>query len=158
MALSGYLTLVGEKQGAINGSVTDKGHEKTILVVAVDHQVNAPFDVTSGAATGGHQHQPLVITKQVDDSSPMLWKALVDAENMTTWTLGFWRQTVTGAQENYYSILLASARIVGIKMELLNNSYPDLASIPMLEKVAFVYQSIKWTSPTAALSTVGTWA
>src|ERR1700730_18050393 len=44
MALTLYLTLKGEKQGDIKGSVTQKGHEGTIAVVALDHGIQSPRD------------------------------------------------------------------------------------------------------------------
>ena len=48
MALNAYLTLKGQKQGDIHGSVVQKGREGSIMVIAVDHQVMSPRDPASG--------------------------------------------------------------------------------------------------------------
>jgi len=145
MALNAYLKLKGQKQGAINGGVTVKGRENQIEVNAVDHQVNRAFDAGTGVPAGSTQHQPLVITKDVDKSSPLLYNALANNEILTEFSLFFWTPSVTGAETQYYTIVLNNARIVGIKNEMPNNNYPDLVKLNVREKVAFTYEKITWT-------------
>lgn len=70
MALNAYLKLSGKKQGQIKGSVTQKGRENTIMVIAVSHEILSPRDAASGIATGKRMHKPFVITKELDKSSP----------------------------------------------------------------------------------------
>ena len=70
MALNAYLTLKGQKQGDIKGSTTQKGREGTIMVIAQSHEIVSPRDAASGLPTGKRQHKPMVITKEVDKSSP----------------------------------------------------------------------------------------
>lgn len=48
MALNAYLKLKGQKQGDIKGSVTQKGRENKIMVIAVSHEVVSPRDMASG--------------------------------------------------------------------------------------------------------------
>jgi type VI secretion system secreted protein Hcp len=43
MALNAYLKLKGQKSGEINGSVTQKGREGKIMVIAVSHDVSFPL-------------------------------------------------------------------------------------------------------------------
>src|SRR4051812_9196262 len=90
MALNAYLKMKGAKQGDIKGSVTQKGREGKIMVIAVSHEIVSPRDVASGQATGKRMHKPFVITKEVDKSSPLLYNALVNNENITDWELQFW--------------------------------------------------------------------
>ncbi|HRI69004.1 MAG TPA: type VI secretion system tube protein Hcp, partial [Polyangium sp.] len=42
MALNAYLRLKGQKQGEIKGSVTQKGREGSIMVIAVSHEIISP--------------------------------------------------------------------------------------------------------------------
>src|ERR1043165_4020450 len=91
MALNAYLTLKGQKQGNINGSVTQKGHENQIMVIAVSHEVVSPRDAASGLPTGKRQHKPLVITKEIDKATPLLYKALVTNETLTSFVLNFYQ-------------------------------------------------------------------
>src|SRR5947209_7480301 len=93
MALSAYLTLAGQKQGPINGSVTEKGRENSILVHSYENLITSPRDAASGLATGKRVHQPITVTKEMDRSSVLLWNALVNNENLTSWVLKIWTPT-----------------------------------------------------------------
>src|SRR6266404_1793228 len=89
MALNAYLKLKGQKSGEIKGSVTQKGREGSIMVIAVSHDVISPRDAASGLPTGKRMHKPFVITKELDTSSPLLYNILVTNENITEWVLHF---------------------------------------------------------------------
>ena len=65
MALNAYLKLKGQKQGDIKGSVTQKGREGKIMVIAASHDVLSPRDAASGLPTGKRMHKPFVITKVI---------------------------------------------------------------------------------------------
>ena len=94
MALNAYLSLTGQQQGQIKGSVTQKGREGKIMVIAAEHEVLSPRDPASGLALGKRQHKPFVITKEIDVSSPRLYSALAGNEGFTDWELQFWAPTV----------------------------------------------------------------
>jgi type VI secretion system secreted protein Hcp len=59
MALNAYLSVVGQKQGDIKGSVTQKGREGKIMVIAFTHEIVCPRDPASGIPTGKRIHKPL---------------------------------------------------------------------------------------------------
>src|SRR5436190_23161975 len=52
MALNAFLKIVGKKSGEVRGSVSQKGREGRILVIAADHTIVAPSDPQAGVATG----------------------------------------------------------------------------------------------------------
>ncbi len=83
MALNAYLTLKGETQGDIKGSVTQAGREDTIAIIAFDQEIKSPRDAASGLPTGKRQHGPLTITKEVDKSTPLIYSAMVNNENIS---------------------------------------------------------------------------
>jgi type VI secretion system secreted protein Hcp len=145
MALNAYLKLKGQKQGDIKGSVTQKGREDSILVIAVNHQVLSPRDAASGLPTGKRQHKPFTITKEVDKSSPLLYNALVNNENITAWKLQFWQPSAAGKEQQHYTIELTNASIAAIQLEMLNNKYPENMQHKEREHVSFCYQKIVWT-------------
>jgi len=145
MALNAYLTLSGQKQGEIKGSVTQKGREGSIMVIAVSHEILSPRDPASGLPTGKRMHKPLVITKELDRSSPLLYNVLVNNENLTKWELKFWRPSATGAEQQFYTITLTNANISKIEFGMLNNKYDQLMKFAEYEEVAFTYQKIEWT-------------
>lgn len=148
MALNAYLTLKGQKQGDIKGSVTQKGREGKIMVIAVNHEVLSPRDAASGQATGKRQHKPFTITKEIDKSSPLLYNVLITNENITNWELQFFTPKQTGAgagtETNHYTVKLTNAQIIDIKSIMLNNKNPELVRYAEYEEVSFTYQKIEW--------------
>jgi type VI secretion system secreted protein Hcp len=144
VALNAYLRLVGAKQGEIKGSVTQKGREGKIMVIAVSHGIMSPHDPGSGQATGRRQHGPFVITKEADRATVPLRSMLVDNEVAKEWELQFWR-SVTAAETQYFSIALREAVIVSIDLQMPNNKQADLMKLETFEEVAFTYRRIEWT-------------
>jgi len=144
MALNSYLKLTGEKQGDIKGSVTQKGRQGKIIVMAFNHEVQSPRDPASGQATGKRIHKPFVITKEIDMSSPLLYAALVNGENIITWELQCFAASVRGVEVNNYTVTLANAKIADIKSIMLNNKVPENVKMPLMEEVSFVYEKIVW--------------
>lgn len=151
MALNAYLQLTGQKQGDIKGSVTQKGREGKIMVIAVNHDIVSPRDAATVLPTGKRQHKPFVITKELDKSTPLLFNALVNNENITSWELQFFTPHIqagsgaAGMEVNHYTVRLTNANISDIKSIMLNNKNPDLMKFTEYEEVAFTYQKIEWT-------------
>lgn len=157
MALNAYLKLKGQKSGEIKGSVTQKGREGKIMVIAVSHEIVSPRDAASGLPTGKRMHKPFVITKELDKSSPLLYNVLVNNENLTEWTLEFWQPSATGAEKQHYTIKLTNANIATIDFRMANNKHPDLMKFSEYEEVAFTYQKIEWTWNDGGISASDDW-
>ncbi|MFA6149604.1 MAG: type VI secretion system tube protein TssD [bacterium] len=150
MALNAYLRLKGQKQGDIKGSVTQKGRENSIMVIAYSHEIVSPRDAASGLPTGKRMHKPLVITKELDKSTPLLYSALVNNENIPEWKLEFWTpqlaaKTGSGSERQHYTIKLTNASIAAIGQRMLNNKNPELTRYVEYEEISFTYQKIEWT-------------
>jgi len=151
MALNAYMKLKGQKQGEIKGSVTQKGRENMIMVIAVSHEIVSPRDAASGLPTGKRMHKPFVITKELDKSSPLLYSALVNNENISELEVQFWSPQVGGAakgagtETQHYTVKLTNANIASIGFRMLNNKNPELTRYAEYEEVAFTYQKIVWT-------------
>ncbi len=157
MALNAYLSLKGQKQGDIKGSVTQKGREGKIMVIAVSHEVMSPRDAASGLPTGKRMHRPFVITKELDKSTPLLMNALVNNENISTWELQFWQPSPTGAEKQHYTIKLTNANIASINFRMLNNKNPELMKYAEHEEIAFTYQKIEWTWVDGGIMALDDW-
>jgi len=157
MALNAYLTLKGQKQGAINGSVTQKGRENSILVHSFSNEILSLRDASSGLPTGKRQHKPVFILKEVDKASPRLWSALVDNENLVEWQLNFWSPTPAGIEKETYRIDLTNASIASIREYMPDNEDPAKANLPLLEEISFVYQKIQWTWIDGGITAMDDW-
>jgi type VI secretion system secreted protein Hcp len=140
-----YLKIRGQKSGDVKGGVTLRGREGSIMVNAVSHSIVAPRDAASGLPTGKLQHKPLVITKEVDASSPVLHKIMATNEKITSFKLQFWRLGANGKEEQYFTIELVNASIASIDARMYDNKNPELASYAFREELAFTYEKITWT-------------
>jgi len=78
------------------------------------HNITLPRDAASGLPTGKRQHSPLKILKEIDKSSPLLYNALVNNENLVKAKLRFYRINQAGQEEHYFTIELVNASIVSI--------------------------------------------
>ena len=150
MALNAYLRLNGQKQGQIKGSVLQKTREDSIMVIAVSHSILSPRDAASGLPTGKRMHKPLVVTKEIDKSSPLLYNMLTNNENIPTWKLEFWTPQLdakrgVGSESQHYTIELENANIASIDFRMANNKHPDLMKFAEYEEIAFTYEKITWT-------------
>jgi type VI secretion system secreted protein Hcp len=150
MGLSAYLTLKGQKQGAIKGSVTTKGREDTIGVIAVSHSIVSPRDPASGLPTGKRMHKPFTFKKVLDQSSPLLLNALVNNENLTVTKFDFWEPNPAGVDKNFYRVEMVNASISSYDVRQGDLRDPEQAKLAIWEEIAIVYQKITWTilSPT----------
>jgi type VI secretion system secreted protein Hcp len=157
MALNAYLKLKGETQGEIRGSVTQAGREDSIMVIATNHEVVSPRDAASGLPTGKRQHKPFTITKEVDQSTPLLYNVLVNNENITEWKLEYWQPSASGREVQHYHVELVNASISAIQQEMLNNKYPENMQHKEREHVSFCYQKIIWTWTDGGITAEDDW-
>jgi len=157
MALNAYLKLKGQKQGAINGSVTQKGRENSIMIIAASHSVMSPRDAASGLATGKRMHKPFVTTQELDKSVPLLYNVLVNNENITEWTLQFWEPSSTGAEKQYFTIKLTNATIASVDFRMANNKHPDLMKFKEYLEISYTYQKIEWTWTDGGITALDDW-
>lgn len=157
MALNAYLKLKGQKSGEIKGSVTQKGREGKIMIIATTHEIVSPRDPASGLPTGKRMHKPFVITKELDKSTPLLFNVLVNNENVTEWELQYWRPSATGAEQQHYTVKLTNANIASIAQRMPNNKHPDLMKFDTYEEIAFTYQKIEWTWTDGGVTAMDDW-
>ena len=144
MASDAYLKMKGQKHGDVKGSVTQKGREGAIMVIAAEHEIVSPRDPASGLPTGKRQHKPLVITKELDKSSPVLYAMLVTNEVIKEWELQFWASSKAGVEIQRYTVRLTGASISDIKFHMPNNKVPETAKLSEYEEISFIYQKIEW--------------
>ncbi len=148
--MNAYMSVKAQKQGLIQGSVTQKGREGKIMVIASDHFVLSPSDAATGLPTGKRQHKPFMITKEVDRSSVQLRAAFVTNENLPEVQIQYWTPNIkaatgVGSEYQYFTVTLSNARIANIRHVMHNNKNPELMRYAASEEIALVYQKITWT-------------
>lgn len=161
MANHGYMSITGKKQGLISSGCSSQdsignkcqiGHFDEIMVLAYSHDMVAGSD---GTVTGGRgQHRPVVITKNIDKSSPLISGALHDGEEVEC-VIDFYRTSPIGSQEKYFVIRLSGARIAYINFQVPH--VINMTEGQPQEVVAIRYRDITWTHVGAGTSAHSSW-
>lgn len=149
-----YLTLKGKKQGLISagcssvdsiGNKGQEGHKDQILTLSLDHSMTREQHVS---------HHPVVLSKPVDKSSPLLGVAISNNESLEA-LFEFYRTNASGAQELYYTLLLTDATISDIAVSI-PHSITHTGSQPQ-ETISLKYKSIAWNHNIAGTSGYSIW-
>ncbi|KTC16180.1 type VI secretion system protein [Pseudomonas marginalis ICMP 9505] len=157
MANHGYITITGKAQGLISagcstqnsiGNKCQAGHVDEIMVLSYTH------NMVNVGNTNKPLHSPIMITKNIDKSSPLLAQALSSKEEVNC-VLSFYRVSSFGQQEKFYSVSVNGGIIADLTLEmphaiLQNDAEPQ-------EHVAIRYRDITWTHNAAGTSGYSTW-
>ena len=163
MAMLAYMKVKGQKQGNIQGSVTQKRREGSIEVIEFHHSILSPRDAVSGLPTGKRMHKPLTITKPTDKATTHLYAALTANENLPEVTIDFWTPQIkaatgAGTEVQFYTVKLTNASISSIAAALPNRDDPSQQKLPLHEVVEFTYQKIEWTWKEGGATAMDDWA
>jgi type VI secretion system secreted protein Hcp len=151
--LNSYLRVTGETQGQIDGGVTQAGREDTIEVLSFSHGIEAPIDGATGMATGVREHEPLVVTTKLEESTPLLLNALANNENIVEFRLEMWEPSRSGKELQYYTIELQNASVAFIEI----NSGEERTD-PHTATIGFSYQTITHTYEDGGITGQDNWA
>lgn len=143
MANYSYMTMSGKKTGLISagcstqesiGNKCQIDHADQILVLALNHAMTNVSNVSHAV------HNPLIIYKNLDKSSPLLGMAMATREELSC-VIDLYR-TTNGGQQKYYTLKLLGVQIVGINVDIPNVLMFNDA--PPTEQVMLRYHSITW--------------
>jgi len=162
MAMMAYMYAKGQKSGEIKGSITQKGREGSIGVIAASHEIVSPRDPQSGLPTGQRMHKPFVITKELDKASPILLHVLCSNENLSEVTIKFWTPQLkaasgAGSEVQHYTVKLTNANIANISFHQANIRNPELVKFAEYEEIAMTYQKIEWTWTDGGITASDDW-
>jgi type VI secretion system secreted protein Hcp len=136
------LTASGKK---IMGGVNLKGHEGHIACIAYEQK-----GVLQNGPVPRH-YSPIVIRKEIDRSSPILWEAMIKMQ-VIAGDFRFFRPENRqlggaggGVDFQYYTVNIKNARIIGIRQVTENVRNPEQARLPDYEEVTIAYDAITWT-------------
>jgi type VI secretion system secreted protein Hcp len=150
MPCPAYLTLKGTRQGLITagasskasiGNVSQEDHQDKIFVQAIGHNI-----FMGGRGEHSYRmHEPLVITKVFDKSTPLLNMAMCNSEALVQCRLEWYRTVGEGGMEHYFTTELEDALIVGIEVLMPHCQDSASAHLTHLERIHIAYRKINWT-------------
>lgn len=105
-----------------------------------------PIEPATGQVVGRPQHRPIRLVKRIDKCTPLLLKAL-DQHETVAGRIRFFRPDVNGAgaEENFLTITIAAAHVVGMQAISEDAILAGDAAPPMLETVTLTYGQATWT-------------
>jgi hypothetical protein len=157
MANHGYMTLAGKTQRLISASCSTQesmgnkyqsGHTDEIMVLSYNHTMANIGNINRPT------HHPIIITKNVDKSSPLLAQALSNREEING-TISFYRVSPAGTQEKFYSVSISGGIIADLTLDMPHVILQSDAE-PQ-EHVAIRYREITWRHHLAGTSGYSFW-
>jgi type VI secretion system secreted protein Hcp len=160
-----YMTVTGEKQGQITagantpesvGNKYQEEHTDESTVLECNHPIMIPRDPQTGQPTGQRVHLPFTVRTRFDKAAPLMDQAICTGERLQV-EIKWWRTTMQGTQEHYYTHKLTDATLVDVKTEVVlctdtSQDYRDH------EKVySMVYRKIEWKHEVAATEGSDDW-
>ncbi|PXZ05791.1 Hcp family type VI secretion system effector [Gilliamella apicola] len=145
MAVPAYMFLKDDGGADIKGSVTVVGREGSVEVVEFDHKVYIPTDGNTGKLTGTRVHKALEFVKEVDASSPYLYKAVTTGQNLKSVEIKWYKINDAGQEVEYFNTLMDGVKVVSIKPEMHNIKDPTKEQYNHLERIELRYEKITWT-------------
>lgn len=156
MANVGYMTIEGEEQGLISagcsseasiGNKCQADHIDQILVLSLAHHMGNREN--SGHAT----LDPLVITKYLDKSSPLLAQALNRREPFKC-LIDFYRSNGID-EELFYTISLKGCILADLTLDMPHAVLQNDGELQ--EHLAIRYEEIRWTHHKGSTSGYALW-
>ncbi|OZY49813.1 Hcp family type VI secretion system effector [Pseudomonas lundensis] len=157
MANQGYMTIIGKAQGLISagcstqesiGNKCQSAHADEIMVLSYNHNM-ANFGNIDRPT-----HKPILITKNVDKSSPLLAQALSSREEING-VIHFYRISSFGLQEKFYTVEIKGGVVVDLTLDM-PHAVLQYDFEPQ-EHLAIRYRYITWTHHLAGTSGYSSW-
>ncbi|WP_313051534.1 Hcp family type VI secretion system effector [Atlantibacter hermannii] len=140
MSNPAYLVLKDENGSPMKGSSLVFGREGAIELTSFTHNVSIPVDGNSGKLTGTRIHMPVMLQKEFDSVSPLLFRALSTGRTLQSATIKMYQINEAGLEQEYFNILLEDVKITSITPDL----YPGAGTGTHLETVLMRYEKIIW--------------
>ena len=144
MAIPVYLWLQDDGGAQIKGSVDVQKREGSIEVIAQDHSVHIATDNNTGKLTGTRIHEPFMFTKEVDASSPYLYKAVTSGQTLKSAEFKWYRYDDAGQEAEYFTTTLDKVRVVKVSSKMRDIKNPDNEKYNHMEEVELRYEKITW--------------
>jgi type VI secretion system secreted protein Hcp len=152
MAIPAYMLIDG-----IKGSVNVAGREGTVEILEFNHRVYLPTDRDNGTSTGTRKHEPLVIHKAFDKSSPLLYKAVCTGSKIAKIEISWYEITDQGEEKAYFKHELEGCKISSVRSYMHNIKDKTKEQFVHQEEVTICYEKISWTFLDGNLTHTDAW-
>jgi len=144
MAIPVYLWLEDDAGRIVKGSVDVNGRENSIEVCELMHSVERPVDPFTGTITVRPIHSSYAFMKNVDNSSPHLYRALCSGKTFKKAVFTFYQINYSGQEEEYFRTTLDNVKVTEIEPFVMDIKNSRWERHDHLEYVDFTYEKITW--------------
>lgn len=145
MAIPVYLWLKDDGGADIKGSVDVQDREGSIEVVAQQHNLYIPTDNNTGKLTGTRIHTPFLFTKEIDSSSPYLYKAVTTGQTLKSAEFKWYKINDAGQEVENFNTRLENVKVVKVNPVMHDIKDPSFEKHNHLEQIELRYEKITWT-------------
>jgi type VI secretion system secreted protein Hcp len=145
MPTPGFAELEGAEQGPIEGSCRREGREGQLEIYAFDHVIELPRFEGHGLPLGRPIHGFISVNKEVDQSTPKLYQALLTRERLSKVIFSWMRYTPSGVEAVFYRVRLINAIITRIQPTMADFFDPAAEGYRFMESISFAYERIVWS-------------
>ena len=119
--------------------------DKTIECLSYVEAVDVPSDSATGRPAGNRRYAPVLITKRVDKTSPLLNRALYNNETAEA-EFRFFRSSPSGdgTTQHFFTVVIERAQISSIKRISPDVTDAATARLAPFEEVGITFGSIDW--------------
>lgn len=114
MAIPAYLWITDESGSPIRGASEVKNREGSIEILGFCHGVHGLADANTGALTGTRSHAPMVLEKEFDCTSPLLYRAVAKGVFLKTAEIKWYRIEKDGVEREYFNMKMEDVRVVSV--------------------------------------------
>ncbi len=140
MALEGALYYSND----IVGSNEKGGRDGSSAVIEFDHEVYSPTDTQRGIVSGARVHGNVVLTKEIDTASAILYQACCNGQTLDELKVEWYRINPMGQEELYFTHTLSGVKVAAVEQILPNTKDPSKEHFRHLERLKLLYERINW--------------
>ena len=156
LATQGKITAGAFTEDSV-GNVYVEGHEDEIMAQAISHIVTVPTDPQSGQPAGQRVHKAFKFTCSLNKAVPLMYNALASGEMLPKVEVTWFRTSIDGRQEKFFSTVLEDAVIVDMNLVMPNAQDPSNAPYTQLLEVSLSYRKINWDHTISGTSGSDDW-
>ncbi|MEG5693650.1 Hcp family type VI secretion system effector [Enterobacter quasihormaechei] len=144
MPIPPYMWLKDDGGADIKGSVDVQDREGSIEIIGLSHGINHPVNSANGAITGTRQHSSMRIEKEVDSSTPYLYKAAATGQALKSAEIKFYHINDAGQEVCYYTVFMENVKVTGVNCSVPNVKIAANDKINHVESISLQYEKITW--------------
>lgn len=140
MSIPAHIWFTDENGSPVEGGCLMPTRLGSIELKAVTHSVSIPVDPSWGKLTGTRVHSPIVMQKDFDQTTPLLFRALCEGRTFKSATIKMYRILHAGLESEYFNIFLENVKVTTISPYL----HPNGMTSTHMESIELRYEAITW--------------